>query len=62
MIDEYYYLIKIAGTVEDIKARKFILSTAQELLEKSYGKFKEQSAITNRFVENVNQNIVNNSH
>ena len=26
------------------------------------GKFKEQFAITNRFVENVNQNIVNNSY
>ena len=59
-IDEYYYLQKLASTINDTEARSFILSTAQELLEKSYGEFKQQSKITNRFIENVNKNKANN--
>ena len=59
-IDEYYYLQKLASTVNDSEARSFILSTAQKLLEKSYGEFKQQSKTTNRFIENVNKNKTNN--
>lgn len=59
-IDEYYYLQKLASTINDTEARNFILSTAQKLLEKSYGEFKQQSKITNRFIEKVNKNKANN--
>tara|TARA_Y100000766_G_scaffold261542_1_gene252130 strand:- start:201 stop:479 length:279 start_codon:yes stop_codon:yes gene_type:complete len=59
-IDEYYYLQKLASTINDTEARNFILSTAQKLLEKSYGEFKQQSKITNRFIEKVNENKANN--
>ena len=59
-IDEYYYLQKLASNINDTEARSFILSTAQKLLEKSYGEFKQQSNITNRFIENVNKNKANN--
>jgi len=59
-IDEYYYLQKLASTINDTEARSFILSAAQKLLEKSYGEFKQQSKTTNRFIENVNKNKTNN--
>ena len=59
-IDEYYYLQKLASNVNDTEARSFILSIAQKLLDKSYGEFKQQSKITNRFIENVNKNKANN--
>ena len=59
-IDEYYYLQKLASTVDDKEAQSFILSTAQKLLEKTYGEFKQQSKITNRFIETVNKNKANN--
>tara|TARA_B100000482_G_C12603077_1_gene296016 strand:- start:1974 stop:2144 length:171 start_codon:yes stop_codon:yes gene_type:complete len=53
-------LQKLASTINDTEARSFILSTAQKLLEKSYGEFKQQSKITNRFIEKVNKNKANN--
>ena len=56
VIDEYYYLQKLASKINNKEDQSFILAAAQKLLDKNYSEFKKQSKITNRFIENVNKN------